>query len=159
MKPRSWGIVLIIIAVLLNVFSGFVKIILDMRCNCSSSYMVYTLIWLLGGIIAVFGFLLLRSGEVQNHVKESHLKLNKELLEAKLKERKKSAFIEFVKDFNKDETEVIEVVHTYEGITRTELEGKVNLSKAVLDRILKKLEKDGIVSDMDSKVYLRRMSK
>jgi len=154
MKPKTWGIILIIIAVLLNLITALVKIIIELRCQCSTSFMVYTFIWFLGGLIAVGGFMLFRSGDVAKHVAESQRKMNEDLKKAKIKEREKDHFKEFLKGFSKQETEVIEYVHTYEGLTMNDLAGKVGLSRATLEKILKKLEKRGTVSVMDGKLYL-----
>ena len=161
MKEKQWGIVLIIVGILITITSISVKIYKDVINECiNCSYMIYTIIWFIAGLITVLGFLLRRSDELEKIIAESNLKLNKEFKEAKKKEREKEKFQEFLKDFNESEKEVIEILHTYEGIRPNELEKRVSFSKESLNKVLKSLEKRKILTLMDTKkLYLLKFSK
>jgi len=161
MKEKQWGIVLIIVGIFITIVSIIVKLYRDVLNECDGcSYMIYTIIWFIAGFIIVIGFLLFRSDELDNMISESKLKLNKEFEEIKNKEREKENFQKFLMDFNKSEKEVIEILHTYEGISQNVLEKKVSYSNDILKKSLKSLEKREIITIMDSKkIYLLRLSK
>jgi len=168
MKEKTWGTWLIILGILGAVIGGTVKIIVDYQirtdnvvCTDCMSYMTYMIIWFICGLIVAVGVLLRRSEDLQERIKESQLKINKEFKKTKREARKKEEFQKFLEDYSKDEVEVIEFLHTYEGIKLQVLQERVSFSKAKLRRILNKLEENNTVTMMPNsqKLYLSRMSK
>jgi len=161
MKAKTWGIVMIFLGIIITFISIIVKLYRDVLNECvDCSYMWYTFIWLFAGLIVGTGFLLQRSDELDKILKESQLKINKELIDVKKKERSKDHFQEFLKDFDKKQRDVIEILHTYEGIKQRELENKISFSKDRLPKVLKDLETVEVISIMNSKkIYLVKLSK
>jgi hypothetical protein len=160
MNEKKLGIGLIVAGLLIVVISIFVKIYNDSVNGCNGcSWMVYFFFWLFGGFVVVLGLLLFRTDELDKHLAESSIKMNDEFKKTKEFERQKEGFQDFLKDFNKNEKEIIEILHTYEGITFKQLEKKVTFSKEKMNSVLKTLEKKEILSVMDSKkVYLTKLS-
>jgi len=160
MKQKQLGSILIFAGILITIISIFVKIYRDVLNKCiNCSYGIYILIWFIAGFMTVIGLLLRRSDELENIIAESKLKLNNEFKEAKKKEREKEDFQVFMTDFTRSEREIIEILHTYEGITLSELEEKAGVSNKKLARTLENLEKRKIITIMDSKIYLLKLSK
>ncbi len=161
MKERQLGTLLVIIAILMTAISILVKLYRDVLNSCiSCSYLVYTIIWFISGLILVTGLMLRRSGEIGRIIAESSLKMNREFEEAKKKEREKERFQDFLKDFSKEERDVIELLHTHEGMTLDELGKKSGLSGQFLGKTIKHLQKKEIVAIIDKKkAYLLKFSR
>jgi len=158
MDESRWGKLLMFTGVIITIVSAGVKIAIDYEC-VGCSYLPYMIIWFIAGSMVAVGFLLWRSKELHETIKESQLKINKEFIKAKEKERAKEEFVKFLDGFKKDEIEVIEFLHTFEGIQKAELGKKVSISTAKLEKILQKLEKDDVISMMGEKCYLKVLSK
>ena len=161
MNEKKLGISFVVFGIMIVVVSIFVKMYNDMVYGCyDCSWMVYFIFWLFGGFIVVVGLLLYRTDELDKHLAESDIKMNEEFKKTKEYERQKEGFQEFLKDFTKNEQEIIEILHTYEGISLKQLEKKVSFAKEKMNSVLKTLEKREILSVMNSrKVYLTKLSK
>lgn len=157
-KDKRLGLVLIVFGVLIVLFSSSIKILFFQYSSLFSSM----LIWFVAGIITALGFMLRRSDEAQKMIEESRLKVNDEFKKAKKKEREKDEFVEFLSRFSKDEIEIIEQVHTYEGISKDSLVGQVVLSKSRFDKAFRRLINDKVISVHSEckteKIYLNRIS-
>lgn len=158
-KEKRLGLILIIVGVLIVLFSSTIKIIFFSRSSLFSSMVI----WFVAGILVATGFMLRRSDEAQKMVEESQLKINEEFKNAKKRERQKDEFIEFLSQFSKEEVEVIEYVHTYEGIMQSKLEKNVSMNKKEFGTIIRKLEKKDIIALMPSgstnKIFLKKISR
>jgi len=153
MNEKKLGTLLMFSSIVIALTSSVIKMaVLDIV------FWPFALVWLVCGVMIATGFLLYRSNELEEHIKESQLMINKEFLKAKEKERAKDEFVKFLDGFKKDEIEVIEFLHTFEGISVKQLEDKVSFSKVKLDKILKNLEKDEVISVMGEKCYLKVLS-
>jgi uncharacterized membrane protein len=161
MKPKSIGIALAALGIAMTAISAAVKIYIDTVTRCiGCSYMPYLIIWLFSGLIVSVGVLLMRSGELEQDIAESKLRINKEFEEAKRKERERDGFQEFIRDFVGEEKQVIELLHTYEGITLGDLATRSGLPEEKLQRTMKSLERKEIAKILESgKIYLTRMSR
>jgi uncharacterized membrane protein len=157
MKEKIWGSVLIFAGIIIMIISFVLKIFRDECTNCS--LLPYVLVWFLASIMTAAGLLLRRSDELDKILASSQLKMNEQLMEAKRKEREKESFQEFLSDFSGPEKALVETVHTYEGITLADLEKRVGLAKNTFRKTLQDLERRQIISIMDDKAYLRKMSK
>jgi uncharacterized membrane protein len=161
MKEKGWGTVLVVIAALTTTVSILVKLYMEVLKSCAScTYLPYMIVWFICGLMLAAGLMMRRSGEIDRVIAESSLKMNRELEEAKKKERQKEEFQKFLEGFSGPEKNLIELLHTYEGITLKELEKKAGLSKEVFHKTFKSLQGKEIVALMDrEKAYLLRMSK
>ncbi len=179
LNDKQLGLVLIIIGILIVIPGTVLKIYEGVQVqanfdnplctndpNCKSSLsglFPVAIFWFIGAIILSYGFLLRRSDELDEAIKSSDLKINEEFKKAKKKAREKDSFIKFQKGFTEDEIDIINIIHTKEGITEKQLEKRVSIPNNKFKSILNNLEKKGFIEKMVDnntfKLYLKKLNK
>ncbi|MBU0471497.1 MAG: hypothetical protein KKF65_02660 [Nanoarchaeota archaeon] len=175
MKQKQIGIILIILAIILSIFTYTLKareekyinniihetgscFLSDGTClHADRNIYIYIIGWAMSIAIGIFGIYLIID-KTDKTLAEQQVIVTHALNEAKKNEKEKDEFKAFLTGFEEDQQKVLKAVKEQEGIKQSTLRYRTDMSKTTLSLLLKKLEERKIIkrkpSGKTNEVYL-----